>query len=197
VNFAIKNLLIIISSILTITSALPYIIDVIKGKTKPRVVTWSTWCLLSMIACIAAFVEHQYPTAILLLSSSLASGSIVVLGWKNGDKRFERLDIFCLAGVFVGVILWQLFDSPSIAVLAMLVIDLIGGIPTTVHAWKKPYEETFISFLMGCFGFGCTLLVIQEWRITAFAYPLFLFINSLNVVLIIFFRRRYLQTKKR
>ncbi|MEI6054094.1 MAG: hypothetical protein WCQ49_01860 [Candidatus Saccharibacteria bacterium] len=193
----IRNILIIISSFLTVVSALPYIVDVVKGKTKPRVVTWAIWCAFNIVACAAAFFDKQYPTAIMLLSSTFASGSIVILGWRNGDKKFERIDIFCLSGVLVGVILWQVFDSPSIAIIAMIIIDLIAGIPTTVHAWKKPHEETLISFFLGFIAFGCTLLVLEEWRITAFAYPLFLFLNTLNLVLIIFFRRRFLSTKKR
>ena len=189
--------LITISSILTIVSVFPYLIDVLKRKTRPKVVTWFVWGLLTGISCIASVVECQWATAIMLGFSALASFAIMALGWKTGDKKFDRLDVFCLVCAIFGVVLWRLLDSPSAAVLIMIATDFIGGLPTTVHAWKKPNQETWQTFFMGLVGSVCTLLVIKTWQITSFAFPLFISANSLNVTLIIILRRLYLKKKTR
>lgn len=185
-----NNILVILSSILTIAAAIPYIIDVVSKKTKPRIVSWLIWSTLLGISCAAAFVEQQYTTAILLLLTFLSTLAVALLGWKHGDKKIERLDAVCLAGAIVGIILWWVFNSPSLAVIASIAIDLTGGIPTLVHAWKKPGEETWVTFVLYFLGAVCTLLTVSNWRITAFAYPLFLVIINLAFASVVLVRRR-------
>lgn len=190
-------ILITISSILTVVSVFPYLINVIKRKTKPRVVTWFTWGLLTGISCVAAIVEGQWATAIMLGFSGMSSFAIMALGWEFGDKKFEKLDIFCLVAAVAGIMLWRLLDSPSVAVLVMITADFIGGVPTTIHAWKKPFQETWQTFFMGLIGAICTLIVLENLQITSFAFPLFIALNSLNVTLIILLRRRHQELKTR
>lgn len=180
-----------------IFSVAPYIFDVIKKRTKPRIVTWMTWGILTGIAAITSIVEKQYSTAVFLLSSTAGSFTIVILGIKSGDKKLEKLDLVCLIGVVIGIILWQIFNSPSLGALAMLLIDFIGGVPTTIHAWKKPNEETWLTFLMCLLGSICTLLITTNWIVTAYAYPLFIACNSLLVTLIIILRKKILLKKTR
>ncbi len=192
-----KTVFIILSSLLTIISAVPYLLNVIKNKTKPKVVTWGVWSLLTFISLVASFVEGQYATAALLLFASLGSLSIAILGWKNGNKKFNILDVLCLIGVLIGIILWSVFDSPVIAVVIMVSIDFIGGIPTTIHCWKSPEEETGSAFFMGFLGALFTVLVLDSWQITSFLFPLFLVANNLNLTLIIFIRKRLLLSKNK
>jgi hypothetical protein len=189
------NILIGISSILLVAGILPYLIGVIKGTTKPKIVTWVIWSSLTGIACAAALSEKQYPTAILLLLSSLGTLLVAIFGWKNGDKKIERLDIICLAGAIIGLILWQVFNSPAIAVLATISIDLVGGVPTLVHSWKRPDEEAWLTFFLSFLGSLCTLLVISNWAITAFAYPLYLVLINILYTLVIVSRRLVLKQK--
>lgn len=185
-------LLILLSVIFTVVGVIPYLIEVVKGKTKPRVVSWLTWSVLTAISCAAAYVEGQYPTAILLFVASLETLTVVILGWQLGDKKIVRLDIVCLLGALVGIILWQVFNTPAIAVIATIAIDLVGGIPTLVHSYKRPHEETWIIFFLAFLGAGCTLLVISDWRITAFAYPLYLVIINVLFTGVIISRGRHI-----
>lgn len=178
-----------LSSILTVASAIPYMIEIVRGSTKPRVVSWLTWSTLTAIASAAALVDGQYPTAILLLFATLETLLIVMLGWKHGDKKIGRFDAICLMVAMIGVLLWQIFNSPAIAVIATVSIDLIGGLPTMIHAWKKPYEETWLTFLLAFLGAVCTLLVIDSWRITAAMYPIYLVIINLLFTVIVLARR--------
>ena len=191
----ITNVLVFISSALLIIGILPYLIGVIKGKTKPRVVSWIIWSSLTGIACAAALAERQYPTAILLLFSSLGTLLVVLFGWKRGDKKIERIDIVCFVGAIVGIVLWQIFNSPAIATLAMIAIDLTGGIPTLLHAWKKPHEEAWITFLLSFIGALCTLFTVSDWRITAFAFPLYLVVINIAFTLVIVLRGAVLSRK--
>lgn len=178
-------ILVILSSILTVVGVIPYIVEVVRRHTKPRVVSWFTWSVLTAIACIAAIVEKQYPTAILLFFATIETLLVVILGWRYGDKKIERLDVIFLVGALVGIGLWQVFNSPAVGVIAVVIIDFLGGVPTFIHAWEKPHEETAITFFLASLGALCTLLAVSDWRVTAVAYPLFLIAINLAYTLII------------
>jgi hypothetical protein len=171
-----KTAFIAISSIITILAVLPYIIDVVKGNTKPRVVSWFTWVLLTAITAAASFSDKQYASAILSLTASIECLIVVILGLKYGDRKFTLFDISCQIGALVGIALWLIFNSPGLAIIAAILIDVIGGLPTLKHAWEKPYEETWITFMLSGLGAMFTVFAVNEVSITALANPLYLVI---------------------
>jgi hypothetical protein len=186
-----QSFLVAISSILTIGCIIPYLVDIVRGKTKPRIVTWFTWSLLSAITSAAAFSDGQYPAAILTAFGSLATLLVVLLGWKHGDRKFERLDIVCQVGALIGLALWFLFDSPALAVIATTTIDLIGAIPTVYHSWKRPYEETWITFFISGIAGLLTLFAAGNWQVTSVLAPAYYFLFNTTLAAIIILRQKY------
>ena len=186
-----RTFLIVLSSILTLGCALPYVVEIIRGKTKPRIVSWFTWSLLSGIACVASFTDKEYATGILMIFATIETLLIVALGFKHGDRHIERFDIICQIAALVGIVLWLIFNSPAIAVIAAVTIDLIGALPTFKHAWQKPYEETAITFVMAAMGAFCTLLVVRDWKITAILYPAYILLVNASQGTIILLRAKY------
>jgi hypothetical protein len=100
--------------------------------------------------------------------------AVVVLGLKYGDKEFELLDIACQVAALVGLVLWFIFNSPAIAVIAAIVIDLVGALPTIKHAWQKPAEETWITFMLSGTGAFFAVMAATSTKITAIAGPIYL-----------------------
>jgi len=185
-----KTFLIVLSSCFFIAGIFPYLAGVIKKQVKPKVITWFIWTVLTSISLFASIAERQYTTIALLSCSVISTALVVILGWKYGDKKIERLDILCLTGAIIGVVLWQIFNSPWIAVVASIVISMIGAIPTLIHSWEKPGEEAWVSFLMSFIGAFCTILALENYNITAFAHPLYLFCSNLVFSMIIISRRQ-------
>jgi hypothetical protein len=186
-----QQFLIITSSLISIAGAVPYIVEILRGKTKPRIVSWFTWTLITAIAGAASLADHQYPAAILSFCSSAGTLSIVLLGLKYGDKRLSALDIGCQVAALAGLVLWLTLKSPVIAVLTMVAIDLVGCVPTLVHSWHKPYEETWIAFAMSALAAGLTLWAAEGWQVTAVAYPIYLVLANIMLAGTIFIRHRY------
>ncbi len=189
-----RTTLIAISSVLTVASALPYIWDILKNKTKPRIVSWFIWSVLTGIATAASFVDHQYASAILTFSATVETVAVVVLGlFKSGDRALERFDMYCLAGAVTGLVLWLVFNSPGVAVLASVIIDLVGALPTVKHIWQKPYEETWLTFLLASIGGLLTVLAATDLRVTEIAYPIYILLINAVFVGVITIRHKYAQ----
>jgi hypothetical protein len=181
-----RTVLIILSSIFTIAATVPYMVEIARGKAKPRVASWFTWTAIQAIGAAAAFSDHQIPAAVYTLFCSLECGAIVVLGLKRGDHTFEKLDIFCLAGAVAGLLTLALLKSPALAVLVSVATDFLGAVPTVKHSWLRPREETWSTYALFGVGSAITLLIANFHILTAIAYPLYLLLfDTLVTVLIL------------
>lgn len=171
-----RALIIIISNVLTLVAALPYLRETISGKARPRLASWFVWTALTGIGAVASYSQHQIPTAIFSAVCSLQCLAIVALGFKYGDRKLETLDVVALGGASAGLIALALLKAPAWAVAITITTDLIGGLPTIKHSWVRPGEETALTYILNALGSGATLLVANFHIFTAFGYPLYLFL---------------------
>ena len=191
-----RELLIIAGGAISVLGVLPYLRDVIRGKTKPRVVSWLTWTVLTAIATAAALSDKAYASGILTLAGTLATGSVVLAGLKYGDKHFERFDVACLVGAFVGLALWLIFGSPEIAIIATVSIDFVGAMPTLRHGWQKPNEETELAFIVSSFAAFLSLLAVDNYSVTNLAFPLYLTLMNGLIATVVVMRKKSKRSKK-
>jgi hypothetical protein len=189
-----KTAFIVISSILAIVNILPYLRDVYRGKNKPRVVSWFTWSLLTGIASAASFSDGQYASGILLLLSSLETLSVVILGWRFGVREFDLFDAACQAAAVVGLVLWLIFNSPTIAIIATISIDIAASLPTLRHAWRRPFEETAVTFFLGGLAALFTFMAAKNFKITAVAFPIYLVLMNFLISSVIYSRQHNLKS---
>lgn len=183
---------IVLSSFLSLIAAIPYIIDILKGKTKPRIVTWFVWSILTGLAAAASFSDHQYASAILTLCETVETMAVVILGlMKAGELSVKKFDVYCLIGAGFGLLLWWRFNSPAMAVLASVLIDIIGSLPTIKHMWQKPFEETWLTFALSSLSGFFTLLAATDLLITEIASPIDIMVVNGLFVAIILGRRMY------
>lgn len=174
------TILALVGGLLSACGTIPYILETLKGRTKPRLVTWATWSTLTGVAAAGAFADGQLSSGIFALLGSIATGLIVIAGLRYGDRSFTRLDILCLSGVLAGLALWLMLDSPAVAIWAAVTIDFVGFVPTFIHAWQKPHEETASTFVIVGLGAALTVGAVVSsgaHSVTAIGYPLYVAVS--------------------
>lgn len=197
------QVLITVSAIISAVGAIPYIVGVVKGNVKPKIVSWFTWCLLAALLTGAALSAGQTTSAIMSAVSTLVTGIIFFLGIKKGDRSLDKLDIVSLAGAFVGICIWLLLDNPTLAIFVAVAVDIIAFIPTIVHGWTAPEEESLASYGLAAIGAGLGLFVatLANSAIAGVAYPLYSTVfNGLMIVLLtretwVYYFKKLLPTK--
>jgi hypothetical protein len=187
-----RNLLALIGALLATISTLPYIIDIIKRRTKPNIVSWITWTMLTGIAMAAAFAAREPRTAILMLGSTVCTFAVVVLGLRYGIAKFSPFDGLCQLGAVVGLVLWLIFNSPSIAIIAAVTIDFIGMLPTLRHSWLEPQEETWQTFVIGIVAPLFTIVSLEAFNVASLLYPIYLVLANSAIVFAVIYRRKLL-----
>lgn len=188
-----RTFLIVIASIIPIVGAIPYFIDSIKGKTKPKFATWSTWALLNGINAAAAFSDGSLPTAVASSAGVLATGAIALIALRNGFSQYTRFDAMCQLLALLGIVLWLLTSEPAAAVIMIIIVDFFAGAPTIRHAWSEPFAETPAAFMTGALGSAIIIASLERLTFVGVALPLWILIFDVFVVGIIFMRRRALR----
>ncbi len=179
----------VIGSLILLAGMAPYILDTVKGKTKPNIVSWFTWTLLSVIGMAVAISEGAITAAILSGASALATMSVTVLGLRRGIKHYTFFDGACQVAALVGIVLWQITKQPELAVAIAVMADMVASLPTQKHAWQEPFAETWQAFAAGAVGSAIALATVSQFSFVALAYPIWLFLVNFITLVIIGYRR--------
>ncbi len=175
-----KTVFLILATIVTVGCVLPYARDILRGTTKPNIVSWITWTLLTSIATAAEITAHEYVAAIFTGAAVLETATIVILGLKYGYVKYTNFDVVCQISAVLGIILWQIFNSPVIGVAASVTIDLVGALPTVRHSWLKPGEETWSTYALAGLGGVLAILALDSYNWVSLPYAVYIiFINGL------------------
>ena len=185
-----RTALAVIGALVVVLSGIPYIIDTVKGKTRPNIVSWFTWTLLIAIGGFAALDAHQLRTAILTFGDAAQAGIILLLGFRYGFAKLSLFDGFCQVGALLGLTLWLVFNNPVVAIVATVLIDLVAALPTFRHAWLKPQEETWQTFFISSVGAATGLASLSSFTVASLTYPVYLFLLGLSLSATIVARRR-------
>lgn len=189
-NNAFRTALLVASSIMIVLGTVPYLVDIAKKKTKPRVISWFNWGILGAIAGAAALSDNQIPAAVLSFASVLEVMLVVILGLFYGDRHFEKLDLFCQVGAGIGLTLWFTLNSPLLAIIIITIVDLIAAVPTYRHIWQAPKEETLSTFVICAIASALTLASVASLAPTGLIYPIYLLLANLFMASLIIIRTR-------
>jgi hypothetical protein len=184
-----RSELVFIGACIALFGAIPYILDTVRCKTHPNIVTWFTWTLLNGINAVAAWSAGATQTAIFSTAAAIATGAILVVGLRFGLKRYTLFDIVCQAAALGGVALWRATSRPSLAVATNVVADFAGWLPTLRHAWQAPHAETWQTFAMSGLSAALTLISIQHYTFIALAFPSYILTANVVIVSVILSRR--------
>lgn len=181
----VKDIFLVTASVLTVGCVIPYIRDILRGTTKPNIVSWLTWTILTSIATVAEFADGEYRTAIFTSAAVIETALIVILGLRYGYAKWSKFDTICQIGAFSGFLFWWLFNSPAMAVISVVIIDLIGALPTIRHSWLKPKEETWSAYAIASLGGIFAIVSFSEYNWTSLTYAVYIvFINALLVIVL-------------
>lgn len=192
-----RDFLLILSAVITVIGIVPYMRDILRGTTKPNIASWTTWCLLFLIATVAELAAHEFRTAFFTSAVTLETGLIVILGFKYGYAKYTKLDFICQIGALSGFFVWWLFNNPLAALVLVIFIDLLSCIPTIEHSWFSPREETWITFAISGLGSFVAIFALNSFNLASLAYPVYLVFINILITSVIVFRQQTMKLNKK
>lgn len=172
-----------IAGFLEIIGTLPYYATIFSKKTKPSRATWFIWSILSIVLFATYYSSGARET---LWQPGLAmffNASFAILSLKYGVGGTTKLDIFCFLGALLSLTLWYITQDPVVGLTVIIVVAVIGSIPTIVKVWKDPQTENSTTWLLWALANVANLFAIRSWDYEIALYP----IEATIVISLIFF----------
>ncbi len=168
-----KTIIGIIAIILTFVGYVPYVKDVVQGKTTPHVYTWFIWGLVTAIAYALQVSAGAGVGSWVTLAVAIICFFILILGLTRKRDRDEitksDTTFFVLSLVALG--LWLIAKQPILSVILISSIDMLGFAPTIRKSWNKPYSETLFSYELNVVRHGLSIFALQQYNIVTWLYP--------------------------
>lgn len=187
----IREITLLLSNLLVILAYSLYILSILNGRSKPHRTTRLVLLIITGIAALSLLAQENR-TAIWLASISAMMSSIVfLLTIKYGMGGWGKVDIISLIIALIGIIVWKLTNNPALGLFSAILADFSGVVPTLIKTYKYPKTEAWPFFAIGGAGSLLNLLSVRTWTIEEISYPLYIFLISYIIVLLIF-RKRFL-----
>ena len=191
-----KNIVGIVAVFLTFIGYIPYIKDVISGKTVPHVYSWFLWGFVTLIAFALQVSAGGGIGAYVTFTAGLLCTIVFIIGFtKKGKKDITQVDtiFFILALIALGF--WLIAKQPVISAILTTGVDLLGFAPTIRKSWNKPYSETLSFYFLNTIRFILAVFSLQRYTIVTALYPLaWIFGNGLFGLMLIVRRKQLKQT---
>jgi len=179
----------LLAGILSVTSTVPYVIDIFRHKTKPERAMWWIYSVLFTLLFVAQLSAGAHWLLIVTAEYVLASLLIAVLSVPYGFGSFHKRDTVSLAIAAAGLLAWLLTNRPIIAILMVVIVDFAGFWLTLVKTWHAPHSETLIAWQLSCVAAVLSVFAAGTWNFTIIVYPVYAVLGSGLLVWLIMYRR--------
>ena len=179
-----------LSAVICFLAVIPYIYDILKGKTKPERASWFIWTALGSIAFFSQLAKGATNSLWMVGFSTLAVLIVSLLSLKLGYGGFSKRDKISLSVAAFGILLWFITKEAAFALYLTIFVDLIGTALTTIKSYESPESETLSTWIIACVAGVLSALSVGEWNFILLIYPFYIAIANLAVVVAILLGRK-------
>lgn len=179
---------VIAAAVASLLAAFAYIHSMFNGGAKPNRVSWLMWAVAPFIAT-AASISSGVGWAVLPVFMAGFSPFLIFTASFLTKKAYWKISTFdytCGALSLLALILWALTENPNIAIFFAIASDALASIPTLTKAWAHPETESVWPFVVGIFGASASLTAATLWIFSEYAFPAYLLIVNIIVLLAIY-----------
>jgi len=187
-----KSVLSLIAITLAFVAYVPYIRDILHGKTKPHAYSWFVWGLLGAIIFALQVKGGGGFGAYVTLSAVIITFIVFLLSLKGGKKDITTSDTIFFGAALVAIGLWVLAKQPILSMVLLVTIDMLAFIPTVRKSWHKPNEETLFTWGLNSFRYCLAIVALSQYNILTLLYPITWTIANVMLALLLISRRKQL-----
>ncbi len=188
----IKVIVSIVAIILVFVGYVPYIIDTVKGTTRPHAFSYFLWALLVYI--IFALQLQAGGGLGSWITFTVATVMVVVfaLSLKNGKRDIRKVDFIFLAIALLAIPVWLVADQPVLSIILLSTIDMLGFAPTVRKSWVDPWSETLFMYFMTAIRHSLAVIALTEINLVTALFPITWTIANVLFIILLIARRKQL-----
>ena len=185
-----KDIIGAIAAALAIVGLVPYIIDVLKKKTKPHLFTWIVWSIATTVVFIGQWISGGGAGSWTTGVTGILTIIITILAFKFGTKNVTFSDKIFFSSSLSAIVLWAVTREPTISVILVTATDMFAFFPTIRKSALEPEAETLFTYSLNILRHGLSIIALQRYNIVTVLFPAVLVIMNAILSAVIFIRRR-------
>lgn len=173
------------AGVIAALATIPYVRSILRGETKPNRASWLIWAVVNWSLVFSYHFSGATTTIWLNIVYVFTTTTIFLLSIKRGVGGYTFLDIVCLIGAAIGLLLWWITDNPATAVYLNVLVDAVGFIPTLRKAYLEPQTENKLAWGISTFSNAVNVAALTTGRFTIILFPIYNFVfNGATFVLL-------------
>lgn len=150
------------AGILLLLAAIPYYVDIFRGRTKPSRAAYLIWLVIGIVTLVSYVASGASATSWIFLASVINTVIIFCLSFKYGMGGLNKLDLVCISVAVIAILLWVTTKNPVTALYTSLIAGVLGYIPVIKKAYLYPNTENTLSW-----GIGSTSSILNLFALTS------------------------------
>ncbi|UNT00721.1 hypothetical protein MMF93_32725 [Streptomyces tubbatahanensis] len=181
-----------VSAVLGLAGSVRYAFSTMRGTARPNLVTWSLWAAAPLIGFFAQLDAGVGMPAVQTLAAGVGPLAVVVCAvlTRHNLARLGTFDVVCAVIAVVALGVWLGLGQAPLAVVCAVAADAAAALPTALKAWRDPYSENLLFYVLVGTGAAVTLLTITSWQPEAWAFAVYVLALCAVLVSIVSVRRR-------
>jgi hypothetical protein len=170
---------------LMVATQLMYMLDVIKLRIKPSVLSWFGWALLMGVGMLAQIVESGWEyNQLPIIAATIGCVSIGFTALMLKNYCLNKVDWYILAAGLFCLVLYLVTDDAWLTTIYSIVADFIIAIPTLIKVFKHPKSEKSNAWYISFACWGLTLVICFNHNLLYALFPIYLFIFSGGMIVL-------------
>lgn len=131
-----------LAGVISFSSLIPYVRDIVHGTTRPNAITWFLWLFIQLIAIAAQLHEGASWSIVFVIADGitiLVVCALSVIGY--GYTEWNAFDALCGVLGVVAIIAWQVTGNAVLALGFSVLADGLAALPTLRKAYVDAWSE--------------------------------------------------------
>lgn len=168
----------IAAGVFSIAAFVPYIREIIQGRTRPSGPSWWTWAFVTSIMTASSwFAGAPWQVLVLPLWLSFSQFAVALLSLKHGHNIWDIWNKISIAGACASVGLWLITGNPLVALTVSIVADILASIPNFRHIWDNPEEESRLGWALGFGSAVLEIFAVNQWSFAESGFAVYFLLN--------------------
>jgi hypothetical protein len=167
------------------SAQLIYLLNGLKRKVTPSVLSWFGWACLMGTSLVAQVMGKGWQWSMTgILCSTVGCVVIAGVAWFSGNYSFRKVDLSFLVVGLICIAIYLLSSDPWITTIFAIIADAVLGIPTIRKGFLEPETERSAAWILGVVSSTLALIICihHDWIYVLFPAYLFLFNGTMAVL---------------
>lgn len=187
--FDAKILFWLFSLIFSFLSYFIYYRSILKWKSKPHILSWLIWWIISLVICLIQLYDGAWFWALNIGFIAIVCFWIVFLSYKKWERKITKQDKNTFILGLLAIVIWIFTNDPFFSVLLLIIIDVLWFVPTFTKSYKKPFEESWQSYWLASLGYFFSILAMSNLSFLTIGFVIVTLLCNAWLAIMIFYRR--------